>query len=1057
VLVAVVGPPGVGKSTVIRSLVHHYTRQNLTNIYGPITVVSGKKRRLTFFECPHELNAMLDIAKVADLVLLIVDAHFGFEMETFEFLNVLQVHGFPRIMGVLTHMDKFSSAKTLKSTKKHMKHRFWTEIYQGAKLFYFTGLHANGRYKKREVLNLGRFISVMKFRPLIWRNTHPYVLVDRVEDLTDPELKRAFKNACPRVMTLYGWVRGTYLKASTKVHIPGCGDFGLEELTALPDPCPLPSQEKKRTLNEKDKLLYAPMSDIGNVAYDNDVVYIHLHHPSTSAKQRSTDSFHENEETTISEGDKMLKELQDLQAPLDRLLGESDVQFFRASVPSQALNSDDDDGDDDDGDDGDEGEGDGDDEGDEEQGLDDGDYAATRERNSCMPWADTLEAAEKLSPKFHSEDEGEEEKAYKGEKAEEGEEDGPNQKLEATARERQLSVVTEWEAKLDLRRNRLPSLSSVIYGEQSRNSNANSNSGIQDSSDEEEFFRPKKRSLSNRSDPKNSTASGRHNQTGSPPDPEDSTKALIHVDPGVPLLEDAEMCQLLRQRFSYVHEAEGSGEPDERGDADSNNADSDEDGDEDEEKARLNAKLALKRKFDELYDGEPKDEESEGENAKQQQSEESATGGVGGGDKTSKEGGSFTSLSAEARVDLEGVRAGVYVRMKVSRMPPEFVECFSPTSPVVVGGLLPSEENLGFVQARLKRHRWHKKILKTNDPLIFSLGWRRFQSLPVYAIQDHNGRNRMLKYTPEHMHCVATFYGPITPPNTGLIAFQTLSNDKPSFRVSATGVVLELNQSFSIVKKLKLTGTPYKIMKNTAFIKGMFSSALEVAKFEGAAIRTVSGIRGAIKKACTQPAGAFRATFEDKILMSDIVFLRTWFDVKVEKYYNPVTSLLSYGDRGAVWRGMKTVRELREERNIPIPSNADSHYRPITRERRVFNPLRIPLSLQKDLPFASKPKDLKKRSAPTLGTKRQVVMEPHERKVQALLQQLNTIKHAQARTDKQKKVEKKKRHAVEKKEKDARLKEKQQQQKKRFFRTKSKMEGRMNKKPRTGGGGDDEV
>jgi ribosome biogenesis protein BMS1 len=69
--------------------------------------------------------------------------------ETFEFLNVLQVHGFPRIMGVLTHMDEFKSAKTLKNTKKQMKHRFWTEIYQGAKLFYLTGLHVNGRYKKR--------------------------------------------------------------------------------------------------------------------------------------------------------------------------------------------------------------------------------------------------------------------------------------------------------------------------------------------------------------------------------------------------------------------------------------------------------------------------------------------------------------------------------------------------------------------------------------------------------------------------------------------------------------------------------------------------------------------------------------------------------------------------------------------------------------------------------------------------------------------------------------------------------------------------------------------
>ena len=39
----------------------------------------------------QDLNGMIDAAKYADLVLLLVDASFGFEMETFEFLNILQV------------------------------------------------------------------------------------------------------------------------------------------------------------------------------------------------------------------------------------------------------------------------------------------------------------------------------------------------------------------------------------------------------------------------------------------------------------------------------------------------------------------------------------------------------------------------------------------------------------------------------------------------------------------------------------------------------------------------------------------------------------------------------------------------------------------------------------------------------------------------------------------------------------------------------------------------------------------------------------------------------
>jgi len=245
-VVLVHGPPGVGKTILIKSLIKHYTKHNLQEIKGPITVVSGKTRRLQFLECPADLSGMIDAAKFADLVLLLVDGSFGFEMETFEFLNVLQVHGFPKVMGVLTHLDHFKDQTKLKKTKKKLKTRFWQEIYDGAKLFYLSGL-INGKYAKREVHNLARFISIAKFRPLTWRTQHPYVLADRFEDVTDPELVRQ-NPKCDRDITLYGYVRGCNLKPGMRVHVAGVGDCNMASLTAVSDPCPLPETIKKRGL-----------------------------------------------------------------------------------------------------------------------------------------------------------------------------------------------------------------------------------------------------------------------------------------------------------------------------------------------------------------------------------------------------------------------------------------------------------------------------------------------------------------------------------------------------------------------------------------------------------------------------------------------------------------------------------------------------------------------------------------------------------------------------------------------------------------------------------------
>jgi len=275
-------------------------------------------------------------------------------------------------------------------------------------------------------------------------------------------------------------------------------------------------------------------------------------------------------------------------------------------------------------------------------------------------------------------------------------------------------------------------------------------------------------------------------------------------------------------------------------------------------------------------------------------------------------------------------------------------------------------------------------------------------------LDDHSIRMRMLKYTPEHMHCYATFYGPVSLPNTGLCAFNSVDGNTAAFRVSATGVVLDIDRSSTIVKKLKLTGVPYKIFKNTAFVRDMFNSQLEVAKFEGATIRTVSGIRGQIKKALPKPEGAFRATFEDKVLMSgrfncallcfsspvltevsDIIFLRGWYPITPRKFYNPVTSLLAEDGK---WQAMRLTGQVRREQGIKTPLNINSAYRPVERPSRRFNPLRIPRKLQAALPYVSKPKIMKAQRNRTYMQKRAVVLEPEEKKAITMLQQIRALR-----------------------------------------------------------------
>ena len=830
--------------------------------------------------------------------------------ETFEFLNILQSHGFPKVIGVLTHLDLIKKTSTLRAQKKALKTRFWKEIYAGAKLFYLSGV-INGRYPDQEILNLGRFISVMKFRPLVFRNTRPfkpyltaacasadhtctdppdpYLLADRLQDLTPPQLIAA-NPLVDRTITLYGYLRGINLPASgSRVHIPGAGDLTIASVEKLKDPCPLPTVEgeKRRRMGEKGKLIHAPMSDVGGVMYDKDAVYVNVLGSFTRRKEGEEIGEDGKRLVHQGEGERMVMDLQDATSTLHGQVADSDLRLFGSSkAPVQlAAEADESDDADDFGSDLDEDDFGSDEDEDDEMG--DSDEAgpstavrytggrATPRQPKGLP-SDPISAAGK--GKGRATDDGDESDSdldvgnaggfiQDGAAFDVSDDDDVSDGAEDVPKWKRNLVGKALEAHAERTDAKPKNLMKLIYSsdltpaEVVATHAGRGGLATSEAKQSDDLFELK------------------HPRRSDGDDDSDETRPVVDLS----LLkgwDDESMLDAIKSLFitgETAADGEAGEEADdddeagggdfedleatgEAGDSTANTAAAMDEDDEDARAAALaSKKAALKRKFDEQYDDASDDED--GETFYDKKKAEIAA-------QLQLNRDEFAGDDEETRALVEGYRPGSYLRIELANVPCEMVENFDPRFPIIVGGLLAAEERFGFLTVRIKRHRWHTKILKTNDPLIFSLGWRRFQSIPIYHLDDHSIRNRLLKYTPEHMHCGATFYGPVSLPNTGFCAFNTLDASQPGFRISATGVVLDIDRSTKIVKKLKLTGTPYKIFKNTAFIKDMFNSGLEVAKFEGASVKTVSGIRGQIKKVMPKPDGAYRAAFEDKILMS---------------------------------------------------------------------------------------------------------------------------------------------------------------------------------------------
>ena len=905
-VIAVVGPPRSGKSTLIRSLIKALTQKKVQRVNGPITMCGkNDSQRVTFLECPATLNAMCDVSKIADIVVMVIDSSFGFELETFEFLNIATVHGLPRIVGILTHLDNMKNNKTLKKSKKIMRHRFAQEVSQGAKLFYLTGREKSGLYKRSEMLTLQHYLHSVKATNVTWKGSHPYLLADRYEDITNNDESDASDSN--RTVAFYGYVRGKPLLPRQSVHLPGVGDYPVAHIMPLKDPCRTMKKSTTRSLTGRSgRSVYAPQCDLGELSYQQDGVFVHMEPPSQASPLSN--------EATVESGISLIQELRDLKAETFSHAGKMSNLSRESSVKNGFVHHE------------------------NNLYLRETDIALEVETNNTSMYSD-LDCT-KLIP-------------FTGQPTTKTTWDDP----EKIGSIRNLFITGRWEES-DLSKGLLegkPSEEGSLEKgyesmdsedtEDSKNMQSDTDSDSSNAANDEEgnythqnrnessTLRKRKHAILQGDEEAHSLVQHFLNsssvdkplvQSESPIETQNSlqiTAGLSNVPPGM----SADYFERKkRQKLQFLDSLSSTRSP---------NLDDGED-----EAQEANVTKGPQTHLSQLENQAKKQHEYANQVLERIAPDENS------------------------RVNILGYLPGMYVRVVLRNLPVESLNTLrqSINAPVILGGLLPGEDTLGLIHARVKRHRWHKGLGKSYDPVVFSMGWRRFQTQPIYAMEDPTGRQRFLKYTPQHMHCVASFYGPQVPPNTGICALrlprqddsESIETKRPRFRLTLSGYTMEIATTSRIVKKLKIVGYPHKISKNTVFVKDMFSSSSEAVRFEGAKLRTVSGIRGAIKKAVATQDGMVRCSFEDKLLRSDIIFLRAFTPVEPPQYYNPVTNLCEVGGQ---WKGMRTTRELCIATGSSIPKNPDSEYleNPVHKEASEHH-FSVPKALAKQLPYSHK-------------------------------------------------------------------------------------------------------
>uniref|UniRef100_A0A1A8UP90 Pre-rRNA-processing protein TSR1 homolog n=1 Tax=Nothobranchius furzeri TaxID=105023 RepID=A0A1A8UP90_NOTFU len=239
---------------------------------------------------------------------------------------------------------------------------------------------------------------------------------------------------------------------------------------------------------------------------------------------------------------------------------------------------------------------------------------------------------------------------------------------------------------------------------------------------------------------------------------------------------------------------------------------------------------------------------------------------------------------AEAAAEEEGAMVGWYVTLHIVDVPSSVMESVQSGKPLVLVSLLPHEQKMSVMHVLVHRHPSNTEPIKSKEELVFHCGYRRFRASPIFSQHTSADKHKMERFLRPDAPTVVSVYAPITFPPAGVLLFK--QRDDGVQDLVATGSLLSCDPRRVVLKRIVLSGHPFKINRRSAVVRYMFFNREDIMWFKPVELRTKWGRRGHIKEALGTH-GHMKCVFDNQLRSQDTVLMNLYKRAYPHWTYDP--------------------------------------------------------------------------------------------------------------------------------------------------------------------------